>query len=852
MKKHILYLALFLCAAYSYAAPALETDPSVASGTLDCGLNYYMVTNDSRVGLADFALAIRYDSPQAKSEVPGLLRRSLDSLPHFRVRTPSAFLLDNGIRFSRSGYVSAGKDAAMLHLRNVAVNRSDKMVDSTLLFFFDIVSEAVSGNSGGMRNASGPGSCAVIVSGNVDKDEILKKMNMLSLMIDRSAGTACPVADSIDVQMAGSVPESGIEVHTGSSGLSSVSAVFYGTKIPENLRGTALSLISDHFYSEFRTVAERRTVSLLRNRGIPYASVRCSRSPSAESGESDRFSISVLAATDDTSAVKAAVAEVLGELRDKGVSEQEYSFASYTATRELYFRSIASFRENSDYVRKCFSAFVYGSPVFSTGAQAAFFMEAALPDTTGRRLLNEYLAGLIPDFPEYAGGSPSRYEPGPGFEKSDTLLLSSSFPKVKLRKTRQSKTSDGKIMYFSNGMIVVYKQMPTDGNMYYSWVIRGGFSSVPDLQRGEGAFYSDILMNGKICGLEGPAFLDLLRSEGISADAGVGISDIRISGTAPVSRMTLLLKALTSFSRSYEEDDALGSYHLECEKLRLSSMRGEYVSRVATIDSIMCPDYRYSSSKSLSGIYANTVERAGDFFRTQFAKSNDGVLVLVGDMEEFELKKVLESYLGGFRTAPYVVSRPSVVYQPVSGWSTYVSDGRSNSIDVVLSSRIVLNSVNYMSAQIAAMLLRDTLAGALYDCGMTVDMKDSCSVFPHERFTVSLSAVPAALSGLGASVSYGSYFRSLYSSRAALYSLVEGGIDDATLSVYKKELLDRYDSGQKDPVYWLDLISDRVSTGKDLDSGYKDKIASVTTESVMKVLSGLDEGGKVEYVIKKD
>ena len=41
----------------------------------------------------------------------------------------------------------------------------------------------------------------------------------------------------------------------------------------------------------------------------------------------------------------------------------------------------------------------------------------------------------------------------------------------------------------------------------------------------------------------------------------------------------------------------------------------------------------------------------------------------------------------------------------------------------------------------------------------------------------------------------------------------------------------------------------RYSVGKDCVSGYKDKINSVTPESVKEVLSSLDGGGKVELVI---
>ena len=65
-------------------------------------------------------------------------------------------------------------------------------------------------------------------------------------------------------------------------------------------------------------------------------------------------------------------------------------------------------------------------------------------------------------------------------------------------------------------------------------------------------------------------------------------------------------------------------------------------------------------------------------------------------------------------------------------------------------------------------------------------------------------------------------------------------------------LSDRYASVQSSPEVWAGMISDRVSTGKSLDADYAGKISGVTAESVNKVLSELNEGCTIEYVIKND
>ena len=151
------------------------------------------------------------------------------------------------------------------------------------------------------------------------------------------------------------------------------------------------------------------------------------------------------------------------------------------------------------------------------------------------------------------------------------------------------------------------------------------------------------------------------------------------------------------------------------------------------------------------------------------------------------------------------------MYQPVSGWSTYVTDGRATSIDVVLSTRLTLNSTSHMASQIATMAINDAITKALSGLGMTASVNGTCQMFPHERFTVSISSMPVSLSTLPATVSHGSYFRCLYSIRSAVTKLVENGVDGKMLDVYKNALIDRYASTESDPAVLLRQISDRIS-----------------------------------------
>ena len=71
------------------------------------------------------------------------------------------------------------------------------------------------------------------------------------------------------------------------------------------------------------------------------------------------------------------------------------------------------------------------------------------------------------------------------------------------------------------------------------------------------------------------------------------------------------------------------------------------------------------------------------------------------------------------------------------------------------------------------------------------------------------------------------------------------------LETYKNRLRAEYESQSGSPEYWISVISKRISHSKTFDRFYGDAIDAVTVESVRAVLSALDEGARVEYIVRK-
>ena len=78
--------------------PVLQKDAAVTTGNLTNGISYYLVTNPSMKGVADFALV-------RKGECDTLVaRKELSSLPHFNKTIPYKFLSRKGIGCRQEGY----------------------------------------------------------------------------------------------------------------------------------------------------------------------------------------------------------------------------------------------------------------------------------------------------------------------------------------------------------------------------------------------------------------------------------------------------------------------------------------------------------------------------------------------------------------------------------------------------------------------------------------------------------------------------------------------------------------------------------------------------------------------------
>ena len=381
--------------------------------------------------------------------------------------------------------------------------------------------------------------------------------------------------------------------------------------------------------------------------------------------------------------------------------------------------------------------------------------------------------------------------------------------------------------------------------------MNGGYGNIRNLSKGEGAYMSDYLDQCRISGLSGKDFRLALEAEGMTVRTQVNLSNMLISGSLPESRPDLLMGALLALANEREEDKEEFDYYKSCEEIAFEYRKGNVNDRIAAIDSLMCPDNIYSSVKSPGVLTGDFQDKAEAFLEAQKRKMNDGLLVLMGNIEETKLRKLLQLYVGGFETTDRSFPRTVVNYQPVSGACTYTVKGNQNSADITMSVRLPLTVENYMASSLAAEVLRQEISEAISGTGAYVGLACNCRMYPQERFNVMVTLGEASPDGFATGAELAGFDVALDRMRNALEDLASLKITDETLSKYKKTLKGHLTLQMKTPEYWVHALSMRYLDGKDLTSGYEAKIDAVTVEKVKMILASLTEASKVEYIIRK-
>ncbi len=793
--------------------PLLPADPAVLTGVTPNGMSYYLVSNPDYKGVADFALV----------QKTGLRNSSEDGRKAVEAANTAASVLKRSKLPINPGNIETADDATIFRFENVRLTA----LDSTLILLMDIADRANYVDDEFIMKWYSPADQAVIISGDIDSKAVASKLTYMSYMIPPSKSQPRREYVHDESRTSADVAEKG--------GFAEISATWKSRRLPREYMNTVQPEIFDMSLNILGTAAVSRIRKCLETEGVPFADVSYGRICSSTYPYDDSFSIHVAVGRDNASKAVGAVAAVMASIKENGLMEKEYVLAESSYIQRLADAAAAPVKANGDYVERCVNAFLYNASLASPKERLAFHRSRDLPDTMRLRLFNDIAAALIDTVCAPVPETGCTYYTEP--EVADTLTRMPAPVKIKIKSSKKEPVSGGTIWTFSNGFKVIFKRMPSD-RVYYSLALNGGCGSIEDLSEGEGAFIADYLGTCRFAGMDADDFMTHLKYGGISMDAEVNLSNMMLSGHFPKERTGLMLRSLLAVANERTHDGDVERF-ITNEYIALDYAGGSSYSRMTAIDSIMCPGYSYSPFKAKGRITDGFQAKAEKYFDVQFAKANDGALIIAGDIDEDSLKRQLLSYVGHFRTAKTVSRKPIVKYQPVSGSSTYTVEGDSYNVDLAVSVRMPLTLDNFVAAKLAAMVIDRGLSERLDVHGIPHRLSHNCRIYPEERMNALVS------------IPFGSP-QNLAVARAAISEAMSIELTDNDLTPYKESLKHLMALEMKSPAYWIHAVALRYLDGKDLTTNYASRIDAVSPAKVKEIMGLLQEGTKVEYVtIKK-
>ena len=830
--KYVLFsLALVLSSISVPAAdlPTLPVDKRIIKGTLGCGATYYMVSNTSVKGYADIAVIRRDEAPSQEA------RRSLRS----------DFFSRMGVSPGPEGYLSDYDGSSVFRYRHVAFH-NPAVLDSTLLYTFSQMSRSKAEQ-------------AIIVCGDIDPVELKKKMDIFSMLVPRILVKESHTPDY--VWEPSPIPSVTVTTVPGKKDVE-ISVTYSSARIPHDLMNTPQTLATSILAREFQTILGHRLERNFRDVGIPHGEIVFSTLGSAETPGDERYTVSISTLPEYSEIAMRTMSSTIGELDSFGATVEEFTDAKRILT-PAYLRRATELPSTEEDTDRCIAHFLYGAPLSPFAEEARLFARKNVPDSVQTRHFNLFSAALAEQLSNldlhfvtasdsldrdealfyynlaylYGSIAPSGKEYS--WHSADSLGLERDLPRVRIKTEKTEPITGGKLWTFTNGIRVAYKQIPGSGMFSYALVLNGGLSTIKDIKPGEGGYFADILRFYDAGGLSAPAFRDLMQSAGISMRADVGVFSMSLSGDAPSSQLLFLLKTL----RAIACDRTLNTGEVE------RYLRGGQLKPVTVEDKLFLelnPGFAASFAMDPSALSAETARKADEYYAKRFARMNDGILLLAGDLDEGVVKKMLSRMLGGFDTDRGTLPRPAVDLRPIVGARTMKGSGEPG-VYVMMDAPYAVTTQSFYTADIAAEALRHALLVHLAPYGYTVEVTPTLIVQPQERFRMFIACRPSNKAGLPEDCIQDTE-RAITAVRAAIKSVSGKALPADYLKAWKATVLQQTKDEMSSPAGAVVALKNRYAFGKDI-SRYKESIESVTPEVLRSFLQALASGGRIEYIV---
>ena len=285
----MLLLVLFPIIVPASDLPELPKSSRVHTGTLENGVNYYVVTNDTQKGKVDVALVQKVGTGMESVKEAGssvvIARGSLADVSHFTDQSPQEFMASNGLWPGKEGYVEVKDDATIYRFNEIDLPFKTSAIDSTLLLIFDIIGR----DNDRMTNLYAPQNQAIVIAGDIDASVVLGKMFMLSMLVGKQKAYGTDSFYSWRAKSRASINVEGAP----SPMTATITADYSSPRTPREDMATVQPLVSAKYADEFGIIVRKRLKKALRDQGIPMASVDFGYIPGSVTSGDEHYRISI-------------------------------------------------------------------------------------------------------------------------------------------------------------------------------------------------------------------------------------------------------------------------------------------------------------------------------------------------------------------------------------------------------------------------------------------------------------------------------------------------------------------------------------------------------------------------------
>lgn len=595
----------------------------------------------------------------------------------------------------------------------------------------------------------------------------------------------------------------------------------------ENI-GSTVARVSARYSNWLGVEYVRRCGRALRDAGIPYGNIGYDYYPSYSHGGDETLVAHASVAVEDIEKAKQIMRPCLLGMGDGGYRNWP------PADDVIDLRSP---------LERCTDAFLYGADLASSEIAADWFSKHSL----GRKQEVEYFKAFVKEYvsdlrPAAAHNDVQWFSKMPGLlekpDMADTTRLNLPISKVRLKNDDTDKLTGGIVWTFGNGIKVLYKEMKTGGRMEYSIILNGGPGGI--LSEGELQFADDVLLSGRLGGMEGNNFMDLINAWGVTMDIEVGISETIIRGHVEDSNLDKLLRVLNILVNSRRPADQT---RFEMLKQRIAVAEKDWRSSQkgleAAMDSLIAPTFAFSGRMSASAMNDDLPQRVEKYFSSCFRRFDDSMIILVGDLPMDRAKRLLTHHLGIFGTGGDPDPRSYVSWVPKSGSSEISGiEGATvdkGSIHIEISSAAHYSRQRQISLEAAEAIIRDTLEFALADKGYEIDINSRLDIRPVERVVMNIHLKP----GREASISSHEAARIASSILGNVASVKETRLDG-----FKDAKTAEFQACSKEAAGIIKIATARYGLGKDI-IGSAAQVKSLRWDDIRNVLTTIQDAPRL-------